>query len=703
MKSPIIFRVFKNNQIQFVKQFVDKDQIVIGQLVQVEGESQIDIQLDSNEVSAIHCLIEKRGTEYYVCDLGSAQGTFKNGTQVVDDKVGPGDEIQVGPFKIVFLTMPALAGATPSAPAPQATPTNVTPITPVAPVVAATPPPPVEKPVEQPAAPKVEAPKVEPKVEVKPAAPKAEPVKPPVITSTTFSTPKALSKGVSSFKAKTSKHQKTYAPASAHNNLSEFIRSGKGDTVQVITSWKGRVLDTVSYKAEGSYKAGTAQAIQLPQGTVTSDTVLLDCTAGVSINIPSDASAEVKRENEVTALSDSRHKLQQNEVVYINFKNGIQVGIRYAPQSGAVTMESPIMLGSSELTGLLCALILAALTSLIVSVYTPKDTKQDEEVQRVAQVIFNKPPPPLPKPVEITTPVEKVEVKPEEKKPEEKKPVKMAKASEVEQHKGDVTKPDAKAQAASKAGRANEVKPKDPKLKTKMFTSTKQGGAVKTGETAGANAQSKEKDATNSGLLAAFGSGGARSKLDKAYNGSGELLGAGEKATGSSGFNENRAGDDLGSKFKDTGAGGKGTATQGIAGVGTKGRGNGMSAFGSGDGFGAKDQVAIQAGGAEEEFVGSIDKEAVRRAVKSAMSAFRACYERELKSDSKLEGKVVIAWEIHEKGVGRNSKVVKDKSTIGNSAVENCVRDRVLAIRYPEPPPGTVAEVVYPFLFSAQK
>ena len=675
MKSPIIFRVFKDNQIQFVKQFVDKDQIVIGQLAPADAGSQIDISLDSSEVSAIHCLIEKRGTEYYVCDLGSAQGTFKNGTQVVDSKVGPGDEIQVGPFKIVFLTMPAVA-AVPEPAVAQA------PVTPAPPIVAA-------------AAPKPVAPPVAPS--------QVTPVKPPVITSTTFSTPKALSKGVTSFKTKTGKYQKTYAPASAHGQLSEFIRAGKGDSVQVITSWKGRVLDTVTFKAQGLYKAGLSQAIQLPQGTLNSEMVLLDCSSGVQINVPTDATAEVKRENEVSAVSQSKHRLQQDEVVYINFKNGIQVGIRFAPMSGLVSMESPIMLGSAELTGLLCALILAALTSLIVSVYSPKETKKDDEVQRVAQVIFNKPPPPLPKPVEIKIPVEKVEVKPVEKKPEEKKPVKMAKASEVSQIKGDVTKPEAKSQAATKAGRASEVKPKDPKLKTKMFTSTKQGGAVKTGETAGANAQSKEKDATNSGLLAAFGSGGARSKLDKAYNGSGELLGAGEKATGSSGFNENRAGDDLGSKFKDTGAGGKGTATQGIAGVGTKGRGNGMSAYGSGDGFGAKDQVAIQAGGAEEEFVGSIDKEAVRRAVKSAMSAFRACYERELKRDSKLEGKVVIAWEIHEKGVGKNSKVVKDKSTIGNNEVENCVRDRVLAIRYPEPPPGTVAEVVYPFLFSAQK
>ena len=203
--------------------------------------------------------------------------------------------------------------------------------------------------------------------------------------------------------------------------------------------------------------------------------------------------------------------------------------------------------------------------------------------------------------------------------------------------------------------------------------------------------------------LAAFGGGGARSKLDKAYSGSGELLGAGEKATGASGFNENRGGDDLGSKFKDTGAGGKGTATQGIAGVGTKGRGTGMSAYGTGDGLGSKDQVQIVPGGAEEEFVGSIDREAVRRAVRSAMSAFRACYEREYKKDTKLEGKVVISWEIHEKGVGKNSKVVHEKSTINNRAVEECVRERILALRYPEPPAGTVAEVMYPFLFQGQK
>jgi hypothetical protein len=184
---------------------------------------------------------------------------------------------------------------------------------------------------------------------------------------------------------------------------------------------------------------------------------------------------------------------------------------------------------------------------------------------------------------------------------------------------------------------------------------------------------------------------------------SGALLGAGEKATGASGFNENRAGDDLGSKFKDTGAGGKGTATQGIAGIGTKGRGTGMSEYGSGTGFGSKDQVAIQAGGAEEEFSGSIDKEAVRRVVRSALAAFKSCYDREYKKDTKLEGKVVISWEIHERGVAKNAQVVHSKSTIGNSAVEECVRSRMLTLRFPEPPAGSFAEVTYPFLFQGQK
>lgn len=739
MKSPVIFRIFRNDQIQFVKQFVNQEQIVIGQLTP-EG-NQVDIQLDSTEVSPIHCLIEKRGQDYYLCDLGSTQGTLKNGQLVVDDILKVGDEFQVGPFKIAFLTLPALAQK--AAPAVAAASAPVVPAaaapTPVTsaptPVVTAPPPPPVVEPtpvvVEQPVVQKVEpvVPVAAPTPVTPPPTPQSEKLieavlAEAVVKETVINTAKPIVhsdkpsiqskiamqrpvlKPQFSFKAKTERHQKTFAPAGAFNKLSEFIRPGKGEVIQVITSWKGRVLDTKSLPALGIHKAGVGQIIQLPLGTVPEKTVLVDCSSGVQVMIPSGATAEVKKDNETKQVSDTRVRLSQNEVVYVHFINGIEVAVRFSPTAMAVPLESPIMLSSSELTGILLSLIIATLTSLVVTVFSPKENKKtDDDVQRVAQVIFNKPPPPLPKPVVPPPPPEKPpeETKPVEKKPEVKKEVKLADKQQEQKNKGDVTKPDAKAQQAQKAGRAAEVKPKDPKLKQKMFTSTKQGGSIKTGETAGANAQSKEKDPTNSGLLAAFGGGGARSKLDKAYNGSGELLGNAEKATGSSGFNENRAGDDLGSKFKDTGAGGKGTATQGIAGVGTKGRGTGMSAYGSGNGFGSKDSVGIVAGGSEEDFVGSIDREAVRRAVRSATAAFKACYEREYKKDSNLEGKVVIAWEIHERGVAQNARVVRDKTTIGNSAVENCVRERMLSIRFPEPPAGTVAEVTFPFVFNGQR
>ena len=95
MKSPIIFRVFKNNQLKEVKQF-DLDQIVIGH------DADVQLDLDDDAVSPIHCLIELRDTGYYICDLGSTSGTFKNGNVVLDEGIQSGDEISIGPFKLLF-------------------------------------------------------------------------------------------------------------------------------------------------------------------------------------------------------------------------------------------------------------------------------------------------------------------------------------------------------------------------------------------------------------------------------------------------------------------------------------------------------------------------------------------------------------------------------------------------------------------------
>ncbi|MBC7742048.1 MAG: FHA domain-containing protein [Bdellovibrionaceae bacterium] len=667
MKSPLIFRVFKNDQIQVVKQFVDKDQILFGH------NAEVDVDLDSSEVSAIHCLVEKRGQQFYLCDLGSTQGTFKNGQGVLDEPIQSGDDFNVGPFKIVFFV---------GAPKPVYAPQTGSEI--VIPPVVAT------------AAAVVTAAvitKMASDTQVKPN------IQSPMVSKG------STGRSMASAQSKSRKNRRTFAPSSENKDLRDFIKPGKGQLVEVIVSWHERILNTYHFVPTGIKRLGRALDIQVPDGSSPKDWSLLDCTSGVTIRTTPEMKTEVQKEGDIKRITDPNYKLQQNEAVFITLVNGMQLVVRYAPVAPVVPFESPLILSSSELTGILAALIIAALASLIVSVTVPKNVVKDEEIQRVAQVIFNKPPPPpaaaIP-PTPSQTPPAEAEQKP---KPPPEQPKKVVESDKQKENKskGDPKKPEQKVAVAQTAGRANEVKPKDSKLKTKMFTSTKQGAAIKTGATAGANAQSKDPDPTNAGLLAAFGSGGARSKLDKAYSGSGELLGAGEKATGSSGFNENRAGDDLGSKFKDTGAGGKGTATQGIAGIGTKGRGTGMSEYGSGTGFGSKDQVAIQAGGVEEEFSGSIDKEAVRRVVRSALAQFKSCYDREFKKDTKLEGKVVISWEIHEKGVAKNAQVVRSKSTIGNSTVEECVRSRMLSLRFPEPPAGSFAEVTFPFLFQGQK
>jgi pSer/pThr/pTyr-binding forkhead associated (FHA) protein len=688
LKSPVIFRVFKNDQIYFVKQFVDKDQLVIGR--SEANESDVDVHLDSSEVSTIHCLVEKRGDQFFICDLGSAQGTFKNGQAILDEPISSGDEFTVGPFKIIFFVgIPKPVHSETSAQI--SIPANK----------------PIEKPKADVVAPAATQAVVPPEVHIPVKVAEVSNFETETKSKPTLQTAFVGSKlnlRAQEFFKKKSRGSKTFAPASDRKGLHEFIKPGNGDVIEIVVSWKERVLNTYHLNAHGQHIAGPAQLIQLPDGATPKNWVLLDCSAGVQIRLTSEMKTEVHRSDTVKEIRDSAYSLQQNEVVFIQLINGMQLAIRFSTKTALVPLDSPLIFSASEFTGILAALIIATLTSLIVSVLTPKDVPEDEEIVRVAQVVFNKPPVVFPPAVKVPVEEPAEKTPPPPKKPEPPKKIVEADKQQETKNKGSVTKPDAKSQAAQKAGRANEVKPKDPKLKTKIFTSTKQGGAVKTGKVAGANAQSKELDPTNSGLLSAFGSGGARSKLDKAYNGSGELIGIAGKATGSSGFNDNRDGDDLGSKFKDTGAGGNGTATSGISGIGTKGRGNGTSAYGSGDGFGSKDQVAISAGGAEEEFVGTIDREAVRRVVRSALSAFKSCYEREYKSDTKLQGKVVIAWEIHEKGIAKNARIVRGKSTMNNANVENCVKSRMLTLRFPEPPAGTVAEVAgYPFVFEGQK
>ncbi|MCS6865834.1 MAG: FHA domain-containing protein [Gemmataceae bacterium] len=58
-----------------------------------------DIQLNSKKVSRRHCVVAHIGDYLVVRDLGSTNGVKINGQRVVEGKLHPGDELQIGNFK----------------------------------------------------------------------------------------------------------------------------------------------------------------------------------------------------------------------------------------------------------------------------------------------------------------------------------------------------------------------------------------------------------------------------------------------------------------------------------------------------------------------------------------------------------------------------------------------------------------------------
>jgi pSer/pThr/pTyr-binding forkhead associated (FHA) protein len=63
-----------------------------------------DIFLDDITVSRRHAEIVRRADGFHVIDVGSLNGTYMNRDRVEEAKLGNGDELQIGKFKLVFFT-----------------------------------------------------------------------------------------------------------------------------------------------------------------------------------------------------------------------------------------------------------------------------------------------------------------------------------------------------------------------------------------------------------------------------------------------------------------------------------------------------------------------------------------------------------------------------------------------------------------------
>lgn len=210
----------------------------------------------------------------------------------------------------------------------------------------------------------------------------------------------------------------------------------------------------------------------------------------------------------------------------------------------------------------------------------------------------------------------------------------------------------------------------------------------KSAEDAAASKAAMQKAVASKGLLKILGSAGAGgSAFEDVLGGN---TGAGDIANALSG------------------AGGVGVATADAVAGGPKGGGTGQAA-GIGDlgtsgagnvNLGAKGDAVVRGrmtDAAPEVDSTEVDREALAKYVRQRKSAIQACYEKELKRNPTLKGKVVVRFSIATSG--RATDIDIEENTLGNDAVASCIKAVIRAWSFPFKPPSEVP-VAYPFVFS---
>ncbi len=156
-------------------------------------------------------------------------------------------------------------------------------------------------------------------------------------------------------------------------------------------------------------------------------------------------------------------------------------------------------------------------------------------------------------------------------------------------------------------------------------------------------------------------------------------------------------------------------AFEGISGVGlasssaersTRGGGSGKAA--SIGGLATAGGGAVAIGAKREEKVGSVqaeapevdgalDSDAVARVVRARMRMVEDCYQRELKRNPKLAGKIEIEFTIGADGTVTQARIASNRMGVDDVAV--CVVSRIQRWKFPKPSGGSVT-VTFPFIFT---
>lgn len=509
-----------------------------------------------------------------------------------------------------------------------------------------------EVPLEKKEVPKKEAPKASPKKEV------SHPQKGP-----------ASKKG-------------TFAPPSAFSHSDEIIKPREGTQVEVIVTWKERVLTSYHFEGKRSVKVGSGSAcdVKLPPLGFSKDFTFLKVNESkAEVLIPPGVNGELFQGNKKESLQGKGRAVKLGEsfslisgqMIRADFGQEVHIYVRFK-QSEKPKVAGLLGMSQDEALGIVASLGAVFLFWVFMNMAgILEEEKKPEEKIRRAVIKF----PPSAKRMVISpdpTPTQVVQVTPNRKK---KSP---------------------KAGKKSKSGKMGGSRGRPTKRKI-ISVARKAGGSVKTGKQGG-SPSSKKPDPTKVGLLGVLGTKGAQKDLKDTYTGLGDLQGLADKASGFSGSKTKRPGSGIGTNLRGSVGLGKGKSTIGNTTVSTKGKGTGQYGYGTGS-IGDKSSVEISVGGEEASFSGNIDRNAIYRVIQAHKREIRVCYEKELSRDRKLYGKLVLQWDIIERGRVRSPKVVSN--TLGNERVGRCVISRLITWKFPDPPPQQAAQVVFPFVFSS--
>jgi hypothetical protein len=193
----------------------------------------------------------------------------------------------------------------------------------------------------------------------------------------------------------------------------------------------------------------------------------------------------------------------------------------------------------------------------------------------------------------------------------------------------------------------------------------------------------------SAGLLKVIGSasggGGAFEDVLGSSSGAGDVAAA---LSGASGVGVATA-DALGAAGPKGGAAGKAAD---IGALGTSGGGNVT--------LGAKGDATIRGGvsmQAPEVESGAVDREKLASYVRGRKMAIQQCYEKELKRNPSLKGKIVVRFTIST--AGRATEIDIEENSLNNEAVASCIKTVIRGWVFPFKPPSDVP-VAYPFVFA---